>query len=151
MSYSKAWRSLRLARKHDPTDLAPKRSNLMDAPFWPPEDLVVDLPTPLSTNRTRRIDWRSMKSRAEWKKLADAMLLEQWRRLKGKEIKGRFEAIITLPHNYRADIDNSAKGVLDFLTTIKLIPDDSPKYLRRLTVELGDIPSGCRVILRGME
>ena len=91
-----------------------------------------------------------MSARRKWRKLAEGMLYEQWRSISYKLIKGPFEAQIVLPKNYRSDIDNSAKLALDFLVLMKVVPDDSPKYLRRLVIEIGEQDVGCTVILRGL-
>jgi hypothetical protein len=43
--------------------------------------IVLDLPAPLSVNRTRRIDYRSMPAPKAWRDKADALFLVQKRKL----------------------------------------------------------------------
>jgi hypothetical protein len=51
--------------------------------------VILDLPAPLSVNRTRRIDRRSMPAQREWKRKADALFLLQKRRLLSKRSTDR--------------------------------------------------------------
>ena len=44
------------------------------------------------------------------------------------------------------DLDNRAKGVLDWLQSRSVIVDD--KYCERLLLEWGEAPTGCRVTVR---
>jgi hypothetical protein len=41
------------------------------------------------------------------------------------------------------------KAAIDYLRRVGLIHNDDKRYLRRLVVEWGDAPEGCRLILRG--
>ncbi len=112
-----------------------------------PADIVLDLPAPLSVNRTRRIDWRA-KSRVDaWQKDADAHFLLQKRGLPAA-ISGRFELVITLKEGSRLDADNAIKGVIDAIRRFRLVSDDSPKFMRRVVIEFGEAPAGCRVTVR---
>jgi hypothetical protein len=38
-------------------------------------------------------------------------------------------------------------NVRTYARRIELVRDDSPRYLRRLVVEWGEVPTGCRVTL----
>ena len=51
---------------------------------------------------------------------------------------------ITVEDKGRRDVDNFAKGICDFLVTHKIIEDDSRKYVRRLTIQFGDVKE-CQV------
>lgn len=51
----------------------------MDGPM-----LVLDLPAPMSVNRTRRINYQSMPAQRAWKSKPDALFLLQKRSLAGK-------------------------------------------------------------------
>lgn len=63
-------------------------------------------------------------------------------------IPGQFEARIILPDTMDgADLDNTPKRVIDYAKRLGLIVDDSPKYMRRVIIEFGDAPDGCRLIL----
>lgn len=128
-----------------------------DPPFaCPPDDpiiggIVIDLPMPPSVNRI----WRANKAGANhvskspeyraWLKHADQITLAtaQFRGL--KTIPGPFEAKIVL-RRQRGDLDNRAKGVLDWLQSRCVIADD--KFCERLVLEWGDAPVGCRVTVK---
>lgn len=128
---------------------------MIDIPFLPPPDIVLDLPVPPSVNRTRRIDW-SDRSKANWVTLADQCFTAAKCRvndpLRGRKMEGAFEAIIVLSRDHtKMDLDNSVKALIDYAKRIELIKDDSPRYMRRLTLEWGEAPTGCRLTLRPME
>jgi hypothetical protein len=38
--------------------------------------------------------------------------------------------------------------LIDYLRRIEVIQNDSPKYFRKLTVEWGTAPEGCRVTVK---
>jgi Holliday junction resolvase RusA-like endonuclease len=125
-----------------------------DAPFHAPVDIIIDLPTPISVNRIWRAN-RAGKKRvsispeyASWMRNADNLALStgQFRGL--KTIVGKFEAHIVLKR-VRGDLDNRAKGVLDWLQSRSVIVDD--KFCERLTLEWGEAPTGCRVTVRPCE
>ena len=42
-------------------------------------------------------------------------------------------------------------NTIDYLRELKLIVNDSPKHMRKLTVSWGEAPSGMRVIVRPCE
>lgn len=113
-----------------------------------PHEVVLDLPAPLSVNRTRRIDWRAKNRIDAWTKNADAHFLTQKRGLP-PPIRGRFEIIITLRDGSQTDADNAVKGVIDVVRRFGLVADDSPKFMRRVTIEFGDV-QGCRVTIKAM-
>lgn len=114
--------------------------------------ITLNLPPPLSTNKTRKIDWASKPSRDAWTKAVHGLTMMAW--AGGKRpptIYGQFEATITLPEGSKIDLDNNCKQVIDYAKRLSLIVDDSPKYLRRLVVEFGDVPEGARLILRELK
>ena len=45
------------------------------------------------------------------------------------------------------DPDNGIKAVCDALRRFNLITDNSPKYMRKIIIEFGDV-EGCRVTVR---
>jgi Holliday junction resolvase RusA-like endonuclease len=115
-------------------------------------DIILDLPAPLSVNKLRRINWRTHKQAALWKDMADRFLLVAKTRkvnpVKLKSIK-RFELFIMLDENLVSiDLDNTLKLLIDFLRHRNVIEDDSPKHMRKLTVEWGRAPDGVRVTVR---
>jgi hypothetical protein len=101
---------------------------------------------PLSVNRTRRIDYRSMPAQRAWKSKADALFLSQKRKLLPNVVAGPFEVSITIASSSRLDLDNGIKLLLDTVREYGLIPDDSPRYLRRLIVEFGEASEGARLM-----
>jgi Holliday junction resolvase RusA-like endonuclease len=108
--------------------------------------IVFDLPSPLSVNRTRRIDWKNYRRVKEWQAQADAAFLSQKRKLP-PPILGQYEIIITLRDGSRIDADNTVKLLCDAARRYQLVSDDSPKFMRRVTIEFGDV-EGCRVTIK---
>lgn len=108
--------------------------------------IVLDLPTPLSVNRTRRIDWSAKPKIGRWITAADRLVMSQGK-LPGP-LSGQFQVTITLPESSALDLDNTPKQVIDYLRRIELIADDNPKHMRRVVIEFGDAPEGCRVTIR---
>jgi Holliday junction resolvase RusA-like endonuclease len=84
-----------------------------------------------------------MPAQREWKRQSDSLYLLQKCGL-GK-ITGPFEATIIINEGSRQDLDNSVKQLLDTARGYGLIPDDGPRYMRKLTVEFGEAPEGARL------
>lgn len=132
--------------------------SFVDRPFACPPDIVLDLPAPPSVNRV----WMRAKAGkrhvfsapayVKWKRASDN-LIGSLAQLRGvKPLPGCFEATIILSEKHtRIDLDNSAKSVLDYAVRACLVVDDGPKYMRRLLLEWGTAPHGCRLILRPVE
>lgn len=125
-----------------------------DPPFAVPADIIIDLPPPVSVNRIWRAN-RAGKNKVSrspeyksWIRSADALALStgQFRGL--KTIVGKFEARIVVKR-CPGDLDNRAKGVLDWLQSRSVVVDD--KYCERLTLEWGDAPFGCRVTVKAVQ
>jgi Holliday junction resolvase RusA-like endonuclease len=109
---------------------------------------TLDLPVPPSVNRSRKVHWRGQARRAQWKSAADALVLAHARGRRAT-IEGPFEATVTLSESAtRMDLDNAVKSLIDYAREIELIRDDGPKHMRRLVVQWGDAPEGCRLVLR---
>lgn len=123
----------------------------MHAPFHPPLDIELHLPAPLSVNFTRRMNVAALPKIAAWRREAEALFILSKRGIGGRKIAGRFEAIVTLNEKCRLDADNGVKGLIDFARHCGVIEDDSPKYLRKLTVMFGDAPHGAKLVLRSCE
>ena len=113
--------------------------------------LTFDLPTPPSLNVTRRIDWEGYKKANLWKDRANARLILQKIKPLKVGMTGAFECRIIVSAKHRIDFDNTPKVVLDYLRRVELIPDDAPKYMRRLVVEPGEVAEGIRVELTPVE
>ncbi len=96
-------------------------------------------------NQTRRVDWKFAKSHARWMDQADALVMAQGM---PPAVIGPFEIHILMSDKLRGDLDNFCKATLDYLDRIDLIEGDSQKFLRKLTMEWGDAPEGCRVTIR---
>ena len=123
----------------------------------PPEPFQcsVNLPCPPSVNRTRRKDNAGARLLQKFYKAADMHVLAQRGRtcapLPIGRIKGPFEAHIIISDKLtNIDLDNGVKAILDYAVRIELVPDDGPKYLRRLIVEWGVAIEDCRLTLREM-
>ena len=108
--------------------------------------IVLDLPAPLSVNRTRRIDWSAKPKIGRWIKAADALVMSQGKLPPG--LRGRFQVTLTMPEDGALDLDNTPKQVIDYLRRLNLIDDDGPMQMRRVTIEFGEAPEGCRVVVR---
>jgi Holliday junction resolvase RusA-like endonuclease len=130
-------------------DAAP---SMIDRPFGAPLDVVLDLPAPPSVNRTRRVDFAAARHVKAWHNVSNAYVLAA----KGRAINPlrltkiqRFELhIVMSEHHSRIDLDNGLKALIDYLRKIELIEDDSPKHMRRIVVEFGTAPMGCRVTVK---
>lgn len=106
--------------------------------------IMLDLPPPPSVNKMRRYDWRNRATHKAWHDLADKHMLCQKR---PEPIRGPYEVHIVMSPSVKLDLDNGIKCLLDFLHRIELVQGDSQKYLRRLTVEWGEAPEGCRIMV----
>lgn len=118
-------------------------------------DIVIDLPAPPSVNRTRKVDWAAKGVLRAWQNVADGYVMAAKGRsiqpLKINTVK-KFELIVLLSeHHTRIDLDNGLKAVIDYLRRIEIIEDDSRHHMKRLIVEYGLAPFGCRVTVRPVE
>lgn len=122
--------------------------SFIDLPFSVP-DAVLDVSIPPSVNSFRRIDWRGQKKHAAWREEAYWMIkLSGQHKAAPKNLKG-YELTITLdPDKCKADPDNIVKAANDALKHMGIITDDSPKYARRIVIEWGEAPAGCRLTIR---
>lgn len=132
-----------------------RKVDVSNPPFALPTDRelitnVLDLPVPPSVNQSRRIDWKGRARHKKWIGRAEMMLMAARGRTESplRKIMGRFEVRVVLSEAHtRIDADNGLKALIDFLRHADLIVDDSQKYMRRLVVEWGMAPTGCRVTL----
>lgn len=132
---------------------ATDRSSFIDRPFGCPPDIEVHLPMPPSVNRI----WRANKSGngrvsispeyKTWKAHADILAISMAALRGVKKIQGAFEAHIIIKRG-RGDLDNRIKGVLDWAQSRELVRNDSD--CEKLTIEYGDAPHGCKLILRAV-
>jgi Holliday junction resolvase RusA-like endonuclease len=119
-------------------------------------EIVIDLPTPVSTNRI----WRTGRGRTyrseeyvAWCEQADAMVMATKGPGRLPKINGPFEVEILLSTIGRKgrDGDNYCKVVLDFCQSRDIVRNDSD--CRRGSwawVEPEQAPRGARVILRSL-
>lgn len=124
----------------------------VDLPFLPPPDIVLDVPVPPSVNLTRRHDPRGWQILEKWKLAADRLLMARGQIRQARKLGApldRFEVVIRFAEG-RCDLDNCVKSAIDYCRRIELIRNDAPKNMRRITVEWGDAPEGCQIILRRM-
>lgn len=126
--------------------------SMSDPPFAVPPDVILDLPAPPSVNRTRKIDWKGKSQLKAWGNVADGYVLaakgRQISPLKLRRIKKFDLHVVMSEHHTRIDLDNGLKALIDYLRRIDLIEDDGPKHMRRLVVEWGRAPHGCRVTVK---
>ena len=113
----------------------------------PKDALVLDLPTPPSVNRTSgdRLGNEHPKVR-QWRRSADAHLLYTRQSNRLRLIGGLVTIDIWWDIQMVGDIDNRIKHLLDYLQRLNVITNDS--RCRRLLVDYGTAPDGCRVRLR---
>lgn len=79
--------------------------------------------------KTRRIKSRDYE---DWIRRADAMLMMQKPKFRGRTIEGKWGVGILMPPE-TADLDNRIKPILDFLVRLGLTPDD--RHARRILIE----------------
>lgn len=130
----------------------PARPDVSDPPFACPPDIVLDLPVPPSVNRLRKVDWNGSRKAKKWRLAADKFVLAARCRSRNPikfQMLDRFEVLIVFSEDHTGmDLDNGVKATVDYLRLIELIHDDGPKHMRRLVVEWGHAPEGCRVTVR---
>lgn len=139
-------------RREGCVSLAPNTADTSAPPFLLSEEIALDLPPPLSVNRLRKIDWSAEVRNEAWKRGADSYVFMAKRDpispLKLARIPCFEVSLVFDESQTEIDLDNGVKGIVDYLCFIGLIEDDGPKHMRRLTVEWGKAPSGCRVTIR---
>lgn len=115
-------------------------------------EIVLDVPPPPSVNRTRKVHWRGHQKYKAWKKAAGLHLVANGQfRPARRGIPNRYELTITLNEKICGmDPDNPVKAACDLLRSLEIIRDDSPWYARRIVIEWGDAPDGCRMTLRSV-
>lgn len=127
------------------------RNDMTDRPFGCPLDIILDIPVPLSVNRTRRENKAAKKEIENWLVKADAQIMSsgQYRTARRQrkpeqpcEIK-----IILDPAKCRLDPDNPVKNAIDYLRRLELLTNDTGKFVRRIVVEWGTAPAGCRLVI----
>lgn len=120
-----------------------------DPPFACPPDTILYLPPPPSVNRTRRVDWANAKHHQRWIAAADAEVMAAGGMRHLPKILGTFEALLIIDeHLNNLDLDNACKAVIDYARRLGLIVNDDKKHMRKVTIEWGHAPRGCRLILR---
>lgn len=123
----------------------------IDRPFAPPLEAVLYLPPPPSVNATRRVDWAHKRKHQDWIKAADMSVMANGGLRRLSKMPGRFEATLIIDeHLNHLDLDNAIKAVIDYARRIELVIDDNKKYMRKVTIEWGHAPHGCRLILRSV-
>ncbi len=127
------------------------RSTFIDRPFGAPLDTILDIPVPLSVNRTRKVNYAAMSAVKNWKASADAMVMASGqyktaRRFRRPEKPCEIK-IILCEKRCKLDPDNPIKNAIDYLRALELIENDTGKHVRKITVEWGAAPQGCRIII----
>jgi crossover junction endodeoxyribonuclease RusA len=117
--------------------------------------VTLDLPFPPSTNRL----WRHCRGRVvlnpeyrAWIKKTDDFLIYQKVKPAKVKVSGPFVAEIVLDENERkrgGDCDNRVKAVLDYAQRVEIINND--RLAKKVSVEWGCAPHGCRLTIRPQE
>lgn len=124
--------------------------SLADPPFACPPDWILDVPLPPSVNRTRKVHWAGHRKYEAWKKQAGWQLIANGQYRAAPRFLERYELTITLDEaKCRLDPDNAVKAISDLLRSLEIITDDAPRFARRIVIEWGTAPDGCRLTLRG--
>lgn len=122
-----------------------------DRPFGCPLDHILDIPVPLSVNRTRRENKAARKDIDNWLARADAQLFASGqfktaRRQRNTKLPCEIKIILD-PKKCKLDPDNPVKNAIDYLRRLELIENDTGKHVRKITVEWGAAPEGCRIVI----
>jgi len=112
--------------------------------------IQIPLPPPISVNMLRKLDRSSLPLLQAWCDHADGLVYEAGGVRQLGRIDGPYEAHITYDRRLALDIDNGIKTILDYAVRLGVVNDDGPKYLKRLIVEHGEVPHGCRLELRAL-
>ena len=132
--------------------IPPSSAAPIDLPFLPPPDTVLDVPVPPSVNRTRGFSGQGLGRIRAWYRRADMALIANGQYRAAQKNISRFELVIVLDEKQcRMDLDNVAKAGIDFLRRIQIVKDDGPKHMRKVTIEWGVAPAGCRIIVKPIE
>ncbi len=116
----------------------------------PASDMVLDLPPPISVNRLRKIYWPADKSAQEWREHADRYVMVAKSR---KEVRferlTRFELHVVMSEDHtKIDLDNGLKLLIDYLHQRDIVANDARENMRRIVVEWGHAPAGCRITIK---
>jgi len=126
--------------------------SMANAPFHCPPDTVLDIGVPPSVNSTRRVNKAGLRELSQWKKRAGMMLIASGQYRRAAKGVTRFEVTITLCEILcRSDLDNVTKHAIDYLRELKIVTNDGPKQMRKVTIEWGLAPAGCRITVRPCE
>jgi hypothetical protein len=114
--------------------------------------ITIDLPAPYSVNSTRRVNWGYIAKHRKWQAEADAIVTISGQH-KQNPILGQYEVKFIIDDGKcRSDPDNIIKALLDYVRVrLQLITDDSPKYIRKYSVEYGYAPEGVRMIIKAFQ
>lgn len=125
--------------------------SFVDRPFGCPLDIVLDIPVPLSVNYTRRENRAAKPAIKKWLIKADATLMASGQfRAARKQRKASQPCeikIILDATKCKLDPDNPVKNAIDYLRRIELLENDTGKHVRRIVVEWGAAPEGCRIVI----
>jgi hypothetical protein len=113
-------------------------------------EITLDLPVPPSVNRIRRVDWANHKKRQQFYLRADLFLTAHGPHpAPVRLITGGYEIRIQIPETLCGiDLDNHCKAILDYLVSREIVPDDSKRFLRRLTIEWGSPVPACHITIK---
>ena len=127
------------------------KQDFADRPFGCPLDVVLDIPVPLSVNRTRRENKGAKRDIENWLCKADATVMASGqyriaRRTRKAEQPCEIKIILD-PGKCKLDPDNPIKNAIDYLRRLELLENDTGKHVRKITVEWGPAPEGCRIVI----
>lgn len=118
-----------------------------DSPTIAPIDLVLELPSPPSINRTIGTRLGSQHRLVkQWMRAADAHLLMTKQSKRLRRLEGIISIDIIWDIQDLADIDNRIKYLLDYLQLIGVVSNDNK--IRSMHLDYGVVcvaPAGCRI------
>lgn len=124
--------------------------SFIDPPFLAPIECVIELPVPPTVNSVRRRHGMGSRRRDAWFAQADVAIMAGGGLRKFAKMPAACEVLITVDEKARIDLDGVTKYLIDWARRVGLIVDDDKRYVRRVTLEWGDVPKGCRLLLRSI-
>lgn len=108
------------------------------------------LPWPVSVNAmfTNVPGKGRVKSKAYRQWIIDAGWMLRNFRPRKFEVPVEIVIEVNAPTGRRFDLDNLQKGLLDLLVKHQVIPDDSRRWVRKISIECMDTGAPCTVIVR---
>lgn len=126
-------------------------------PVSEPRVAVIDLITPPSVNKIRKLNKKALRDYEAWRVKCDRLVTKQWAEAKllhgtSRPAFGNTPVVVTIEvsEKVRHDLDNVLKAVIDYCVRVELIGNDSKRFVRRIIVDRvapGLAPEGVRITI----